>query len=96
MHSNIYTIIDYGCRSLTELANNSLYTVQLGTNFLNEDCSKLLTCVTTEEGPILSEQTQPTCNNGDCKAVDGQYQCVCKDGFVLVDGTCRPEGIYVY
>ena len=78
------------------MANNLLYITQVGTSFLNEDCSKLLTCVTTEEGPVLSEQTQPTCYNGDCKALDGQYQCVCRDGFVLVDGTCRPEGTYVY
>ena len=69
------------------------YIAQVGTSFVNEDCSKQRTCVMDEEGPILTEQTLPACNNGDCKAVDGQRQCVCKDGFVLRDGVCTPEGI---
>ena len=48
----------------------------------------------SEEGAVLSEQTLPACDNGDCKAVDGQRQCVCKDGFIPFDGSCKPEGIY--
>lgn len=61
---------------------------QVDTSFLNEDCTKLLTCKMTEEGPILSQKDQPGCNYGQCKAVGGERQCVCHDNVISADGVC--------
>ena len=61
----------------------------MDSTFFNEDCTKLLTCKKTEEGSVLFETNHPGCNDGQCKVVEGERQCICNENFILIEGVCQ-------
>ena len=58
---------------------------------VTEDCESKYICIDGTAGPTLEPVSNHTpCNiREECKAVNGEPTCVCKDGYIRIGEACK-------
>ena len=62
--------------------------MQVGATVWVNQCQEYLICAEGSDGGAMKSLDMQCIDPYSCVSIDGQYDCVCAEGFIIVDGEC--------